>query len=98
MGEITSNAMASLVEAHIGHIGEDMILSEIDDIKSDYLDLYWQDVFDSAEEAYAEQGSGEAETEVLKRHARDILGKKANSSTIGAFMHEMANQLGVSLH
>ena len=45
MVEIASNAMSSLVEAHIGHIGEDMILSEIDDIKSDYLDIDWTEQF-----------------------------------------------------
>ena len=97
MGEIAKNAMASLVEAHIGHIGEDMILSEIDDIKSDYLDIGWTEDFDSAEEAYEEQGHGQAETKILRRHAQDILGKKASYSTIISFMQEMANQLDLSL-
>ena len=98
MGEIAKNAMSSLVEAHIGHIGEDMILSEIDDLKMDYLNVGWQDEFDSAEEAYAEQGRGEAESVVLRKHAKDILGKKAVGSTIVSFMQEMADQLGVSLN
>ena len=98
MGEIARNAMSSLVEAHIGHIGEDMILSEIDDIKSDYLDVNWTEDFDSAEEAYEEQGHGQAETKILRRHAQDILGKKASNSTIISFMQEMANQLDLSLH
>ena len=98
MGDISSNAMSSLVEAHIGHIGEDMILSEIDDIKSDYLDVGWTENFDSAEEAYEEQGHGQAETKILRRHAQDILGKKASNATIISFMKEMANQLDLSLH
>ena len=97
MGEIASNAMSSLVEAHIGHIGEDMILSEIDDIKSDYLDINWTEQFDSAEEAYAEQGRGQAESKILRRHAQDILGQKASNATLVAFMKEMANQLDLSI-
>ena len=97
MGEIASNAMSSLVAAHIGHIGEDMILSEIEDVKEDYLDAYWVEKFDTIEEAYAEQGRGQAETKILRRHAQDILGKKASNATLIDFMKEMAKQLEVSL-
>jgi hypothetical protein len=98
MSDITSNALESLVEAHIRHLGDDMIMSSIDDAKEDYLEMGWDEEYDSAEEAYAEQGHGEAECQVLMEHAQDILGRKASMESCQEFMQEMAVQLGVSIN
>jgi len=94
---VATEDLEKLVEDHITDIGEDTIMSEIEDIKPDFLDSNWEEDFDDEYDAYAEQGRGEAESQVLKEHARDILGSDVTSDAIYAFMQEMATQLGVSL-
>lgn len=86
-----------LVTDHIKDIGEDIIMSEIEDVKSDFLDSDWENDFDSEFDAYAEQGRGEAESQVLREHAVDVLGADATTDKISSFMQEMARQLHVSL-
>lgn len=89
--------MEQQVAAHIADIGEDIIMAEIDEIKPDFLDSDWEEDFDDEYDAYEEMGRGEAESQVLKEHAMDVLGIDATYDEVDAFMKEMASQLGVSL-
>lgn len=59
----------------ISTTNEDTVQADVDDLKGDYVDD-WEDEFDDVYEAYAEQGRGEAEHEVLngliREHAPDF--------------------------
>jgi hypothetical protein len=97
MATAATELLEKQVADHIEDIGEDIIMSQIEDIKSDFLDGDWENDFDDEYEAYAETGRGEAESQILQAHAQDILGANATSKEISAFMQEMACQLGISL-
>ena len=91
------DTLSTLVEKHIEEIGEDTIISKIEDIKEDYISD-WEDEFDSVFDAYEEQGLGEAESHILNIHAWDVLGSDASVDEMASFMEEMAYQLGLSLN
>lgn len=93
-----ASTLSDRVEAHITDISEDMILAEIEDIKEEFLDGEWESDFDDVYDAYAEQGRGEAESQILQEHAVDVLGSNATTSEVASFMEEMAYQLGLSLN
>lgn len=94
---IPSDTMVETVAAHIAEIGEDTIMSEIDDAKYDFVDSDWDSEYDSLDEAYAETGRGEAESQVCNEHALDVLGADASFNNIAAFVDEMAKQLSLNL-
>lgn len=43
----------------------DDVLNEIQEAKYDYIDTSWEDEFEDIDEAYLEQGRGEAESQIL---------------------------------
>ena len=95
MPEVLDVPMTKLVADHIEDIGDDIIMSEIEDIKEDYLDSEWVQSFDDVASAYSELGDGEAERQVLSEHATDILGSSAAPDLVSQFIDEMAHQLGL---
>jgi hypothetical protein len=51
---------------------EEDVLANVEELKSEYVSD-WEDEFESLEEAYAEQGRGEAESQALRELIRDKL-------------------------
>ena len=49
---------------------EEAVRSNVDELKSEYVSD-WEDEFDSLEEAYEEQGRGEAESQALRELIRE---------------------------
>ena len=88
--------MDNIVKAHIKDIGEDTILSEVEDIKADFLPEDWEEFCDDELEAYDELCDNEAEVEIYTNHAYDVLGSDASNKQIQLFVNEMLHQLGTN--
>lgn len=86
--------MDNIVKAHIEEYGKDFILSEVEDIKCDFLPDTWEELFDDESEAYNDLCDNEAEIEIYTSHAQDVLGNDASSKQIHLFVNEMLHQLG----
>ena len=94
--EETQLFIKDLVAERIAIVGEQTILNEIDERKLEYVDDDWDEQFDTLEEAYAEQGRGEAESEVCYEYAYEALGSDADQQQASAFVQEMMSQLNLS--
>ena len=88
--------MDNIVKNYINDIGKDFILSEINDIKYDFLPEDWEETFDDDLEAYDELCDNEAEVEIYTNHAYDVLGSDASNKQIQLFVNEMLHQLGIN--
>lgn len=86
--------MDNIVKQHIREMGKDYILSEVDDIKYEFLPDNWEELYDDGMEAYDELCDNEAEVEIYTSHAYDVLGNEVESKQIHLFVNEMLHQLG----
>ena len=86
--------MDNIVKQHIKDIGKDFILSEVDDIKYDFLPDTWEEDYEDELDAYRDLCDNEAEVEIYTSHAYDVLGNDASSKQIHLFVNEMLHQLG----
>lgn len=70
---------------------EDSVQGQVDELIPEYLDDDWESEFDSAYEAYQEQGRGEAENAVLHTIINSFLQDNMHTVTTDGFVeiHEI---------
>ena len=71
---------------------EEDVLANVEELKSEYVSD-WEDEFDSLEEAYAEQGRGEAESQAL----RELIMEKLSLDDYCELQGKLAEHYGLSL-
>lgn len=65
----------SVVKYISKNYNENDLEHQVQETIPDYLDECWEEEFESMEEAYIEQGRGEAEAQVRQEIENDVLGK-----------------------
>ena len=90
----TKEDLQQLVADRISIYGEDAIRDEIDERKYGYVDDDWDEEFESLDDAYAQYGQNDAETDVCYDHAYSVLPPDADDEDLALFAVEMLKQLG----
>lgn len=93
MKTIIKNLFTKIIETN----SEKSIYDEVDNAKSEYV-YDWEDEFDSLEDAYEEQGRGEAESMILNDLIAHVGGKDLSMDDHYDLFTKLADHYDLNTH